>query len=244
MGHYIKLYFNNIQTTIEICEGDTFLQEGSYEYRYDFQECLVETISPLKEHQRVFRNFDGGIVRSVHSVSYETAGEDGAGTRYDYDKDGNCIRIHYPDGGKGFDYGYDSAGRLTSVQDPEGSLLKQYEYNGHGQVIRETDGEGKEILYRYNGLGLKSREQTSIRREGDVTYYRVISYRYDRQGNKIEEAYKKRLLKYVLPKVEKSFEVRIKKGLRRTELPYEDIIIQKSKEQTTLLVQSKNLLIE
>lgn len=55
---------------------------------------------------------------------------------------------------------------------------------------------------------------------------------------------KKRLLKYVCPKVEKSFEIRIKKGLRRTELPYEDIIIQKSKEQTTLLVQCKNLLIE
>ena len=86
-------------------------------------------------------------------------------------------------------YDYDRAGRLTCIQDPEGSRLRKYEYNGHGQVIREEDGEGKETLYAYNGLGLKVREQVGIRNEDNVTWYRVIRYGYDLQGNKTEEAY-------------------------------------------------------
>ena len=51
------------------------------------------------------------------------------------------------------------------------------------------DGEGKETLYAYNGMGLKIREKVSIRKEDDNTWYRVIRYDYDLQGNKIEEAY-------------------------------------------------------
>ena len=51
------------------------------------------------------------------------------------------------------------------------------------------DGEGQETLYTYNGAGQLTKAQTSIRREGDTTYYRVVNYTYDRAGNKIEEAY-------------------------------------------------------
>lgn len=192
-------------------------KEGGYEYRYDFLERVVDIISPMQEHQRVFRNFDGDITNKIHPVSYTLKGEEGEGTRYEYDSDGNCIRIRYPDGGverrfydaggnlvkqvqpesydavtddgAGYRYAYDAMGRLTTVKDPEGNLLHTYEYNGHGQVTREVDGEGKETLYAYNGLGLKTREQISIRREGDTVFYRVISYAYDSQGNKAEEAY-------------------------------------------------------
>lgn len=192
-------------------------KEGGYEYRRDFLERVVDTISPLKEHQRVFRNFDGDITNKIHPVSYAEKGEDGEGTRYEYDADGNCIRIYYPDGGierrfydadgnmikqvqpesydtdaddgAGYCYAYDSCGRLTEVHDPEGNTLHTYEYNGHGQVTREVDGEGKETLYTYNDLGWKLKEQISVRKEGDTVYYRVIAYRFDNQGNKVEESY-------------------------------------------------------
>ncbi len=192
-------------------------KEGGYEYRYDFLERIVDTISPMQEHERVFRNFDGDIVNRIHPVSYALKGEEGEGIRYEYDSDGNCIRIHYPDGGverrfydadgnlvkqvqsesydvdnddgAGYCYAYDACDRLVMVKDPEGNVLHTYEYNGHGQVIREVDGEGKEVLYTYNGLGLKIREQVSIRREEDRTFYRTITYTYDSQGNKVEEAY-------------------------------------------------------
>ena len=192
-------------------------KEGGYEYRYDFLERIVDTISPLQEHERVFRNFDGDIINRIHPVSYALKGETGEGTRYEYDPDGNCIRVRYPDGGverrfydvdgnlikqvqpesydaalddgEGYRYAYDAMGRLTMVQDPEGNILHTYEYNGHGQVLREVDGEGKETLSVYNGLGWKIREQISVRRGEDGTFYRTIVYGYDSQGNKVEEAY-------------------------------------------------------
>ena len=77
---------------------------------------------------------------------------------------------------------------MTEVQDPEGNILHTYEYNGHGQILREVDGEGKEILYTYNDLGWKIREQIKVQ-ETDPALYRVIAYTYDSQGNKVEEAY-------------------------------------------------------
>ena len=166
-------------------------KEGGYEYRRDFLERVVDTISPLREHQRVFRNFDGDITNKIHPVSYAQMGENGEGTRYEYDSYGNCIRIRYPDGGverrfydpdgnmikrvqpesydavtddgAGYRYAYDACGRLTLLQDPEGNTLHTYAYNGHGQIIREVDGEGKETLYTYNSLGWKIREQVKVK---------------------------------------------------------------------------------
>ena len=61
-------------------------------------------------------------------------------------------------------------------------------YNGHGQILREVDGEGKEVLYTYNDLGWKIREQIKVQ-ETDPALYRAIAYTYDSQGNKVEEAY-------------------------------------------------------
>ena len=77
---------------------------------------------------------------------------------------------------------------MTEVQDPEGNILHTYEYNGHGQILREVDGEGKEVIYTYNDLGWKIREQIKVQ-ETDPALYRVIAYTYDSQGNKVEEAY-------------------------------------------------------
>lgn len=191
-------------------------KESGYEYRHDFLERVVDTISPLQEHHRVFRNFDGDITSRIHPVSYALKGEEGEGTRYEYNSDGNCIRILYPDGGverrfydadgnmikqvqpesydadsddgNGYRYAYDACGRMTEVQDPGGNILHTYEYNGHGQILREVNGEGKEVLYTYNDLGWKIREQIKVQ-ETDPALYRVIAYTYDSQGNKVEEAY-------------------------------------------------------
>ncbi len=189
---------------------------NGWEYRYDFLSRVEDTVSPLKEHKRVFRNFDGDIINEIHPVSYAKKGEDGEGIRFEYDIYGNCIRIRYADGGTerrfydadgnmvkqvqpesydaetddgaGYRYAYDACGRMTQVQDPDGNLLHAYEYNGHGQVTRETDGEGKEILYTYNALGWKVREQLKIK-DAETPLYRVTAYTYDSQGNKVEEAY-------------------------------------------------------
>ncbi len=217
-GNESRWFYDRMGNLTDYCPAKQWKEQaGGYQYRYDFLERLVDTVTPLNEHHRQYRNFDGDIIRTIHPVSYAQKGEGGAGARYDYDKDGNCIRIHYADGGTerrfydaegrmlkqvmpesydhktddgaGFTYRYDIRGRLIHVHDPEGNRLRSYEYNGRDQVIREIDGEGKETLLHYNGLGLKTREQVSVRKEGECTCYRVIAYRYDRQGNKVEEAY-------------------------------------------------------
>lgn len=50
------------------------------------------------------------------------------------------------------------------------------------------------------------------------------------------------LIKYILPKVEKSFENRILRNLRQVELPYKDNIIEQVKGQTVLLIKCRSLL--
>ena len=57
-------------------------KESGYEYRHDFLERVVDTISPLQEHHRVFRNFDGDITSRIHPVSYALKGEEGEGDVY------------------------------------------------------------------------------------------------------------------------------------------------------------------
>ena len=116
--------------------------------------------------ERRFYDADGNMIKQVQQESYDADSDDGNGYRY----------------------AYDACGRMTEVQDPEGNILHTYEYNGHGQILREVDGEGKEVLYTYNDLGWKIREQIKVQ-ETDPALYRVIAYTYDSQGNKVEEAY-------------------------------------------------------
>ncbi len=93
-------------------------KEGGYEYRRDFLERVVDIISPLQEHQRVFRNFDGDITNRIHPVSYALQGDEGEGTRYEYSPDGKCIRIRYPDGGVERRF-YDADGNMVKQVQPE-----------------------------------------------------------------------------------------------------------------------------
>jgi len=58
---------------------------------------VTDVVSPLKEHQRVDRNTEGDIIRTIHPVSYEESGEDGNGTRYVYC--GNNPVVYYDPSG-------------------------------------------------------------------------------------------------------------------------------------------------
>lgn len=44
------------------------------------------------------RDGEGNVLKRVHPNAYDSCRDDGEGTTYDYDSDGNNIRIHYPDG--------------------------------------------------------------------------------------------------------------------------------------------------
>lgn len=127
--------------------GNWEAHTAGYEYLYNLQERRVDTISPLGSHHRLFRNFDGNITRESHLVSYKEKGEDGEGTRYEYDWYGNPVKQVMPeaydrekDDGSGYSYSYDPMGRMTRVEDPEGNGNSvYYQYNSLGRMRSRTD---------------------------------------------------------------------------------------------------------
>lgn len=219
-GHTSQWVYDRMGNLKAYYSSSQWEKRGSgHEFQYDFLGRQIDSVTPLKEHRRVFRNFDGKVTKEIHPVSYQMDQENGEGTRYEYDFNSYCIRIRYPDGGTerrfydadgnlvkqvlpesynsdsddgiGYTYWYDGSGRLILVSDPEGNELHRYEYNGRGQMIWELDGEGTEVIYCYNGLGQRTEQRISIRKEKEQTWYRVVRYDYDNQGNKILEAYGK-----------------------------------------------------
>jgi len=107
---------------------------------------VIDTLRPDGSHERLLRDGEGHILKKVHPNAYQKDPDDGEGIRYEYDSDGNQIRIHYPDGccermfydcegrrirhvlpeayqaetddGKGYGYEYDAAGNLSRVVSP------------------------------------------------------------------------------------------------------------------------------
>ena len=108
------------------------------------------------------RDGEGNVLKRVHPNAYDLYRDDGEGTTYDYDSDGNNIRIHYPDGGcerifydsegnrichvmpesydpqtddgEGFTYTYDACSRLTGVTGPDGGRQASYAYDPAGNL--------------------------------------------------------------------------------------------------------------
>lgn len=156
-------------------------KEGGYEYRRNFLERVVDTISPLQEHQRVFRNFDGDITNKIHPVSYAEKGDDGEGTRYEYDADGNCIRIYYPDGGVERRF-YDAdgiLGRRSHIYNDEG-LEVRYGYDALNRISKIHYGNGVETSYTYDGEGNISSLETKAGEKILLSF----AYQYDGNGNR------------------------------------------------------------
>lgn len=180
-------------------------KESGYEYRHDFLERVVDTISPLQEHHRVFRNFDGDITSRIHPVSYALKGEEGEGTRYDYNSDGNCIRILYPDGGverrfydadgnmikqvqpesydadsddgDGYRYAYDSRGNRLRTTNALGEVVQELSYNLRNQPViqKDTFGNRTELSYELDG------KIKDVRRSGN--HQRILQqYEYNARG--------------------------------------------------------------
>ena len=77
-SHTIYDRMGNMQAYYSPIQWET--QGKGYEYKYDYLERVIDTITPLRSHERVFRSFDGDITREIHPVSYAEKGENGDGT--------------------------------------------------------------------------------------------------------------------------------------------------------------------
>ena len=190
-------------------------RKDEYVYKYDFLDRLIDTIRPDGSHQRQIRDGEGNILKNVHPNAYDALTDDGEGIRYEYDSDGNNIRIHYPDGGCerifydaegkrikhvlpeyydsilddgiGTSYEYDSAGRLTKIILPDGNIEAEYTYDPIGNMISRTDPLGNISYYDYDLRGNLIQSLFPSKEENGKVLYQKITFAYDGNGNKIKE---------------------------------------------------------
>ncbi|MFT4104627.1 MAG: DUF6531 domain-containing protein, partial [Lacrimispora sp.] len=186
-----------------------------YSYRYDFLDRLIDTIRPDESHERQMRDGEGHILKKVHPNAYDKSIDDGEGIRYEYDGDGNQIRIHYPDGGcerifydaeghrvkhvlpeaydkecddgSGYCYEYDDAGNLTKVITPEGEAEAVYGYDLRGNVISRQDAMGRTAFCQYDDQNHVTRILIPAEEEEGETLYQKVTLSYDENGNKKKE---------------------------------------------------------
>ncbi|WP_370762745.1 RHS repeat-associated core domain-containing protein [Megamonas funiformis] len=119
---------------------------------------------------------------------------DGGIERRFYDKNGNLIKKILPedyneetDDGIGYCYEYDAENRLTKITAPNGTVEKAYIYDKKGNILKEISANGYEknigTLYKYNAIGWLIEKREPI----EENKYKLTEYRYDSEGNIIEE---------------------------------------------------------
>ena len=101
-------------------------------------------------------------------------------TIYDYDSNGNIIKVTTPEGYT-TELFYDASDRISKVV-KNGKTIKgretSFEYDSAGNVIKETDCNGNSIIYHYDSM---NRQIRIIDKEGGIT--RLF---YDEAGNVVK----------------------------------------------------------
>ena len=150
-------------------------------YEYDSLNRRTRETRLLSEGltQRVDYHYDpaGRLIEVEQSADQEGCGSQFASTRYEYDRNGNIIRIQLPAGGEILRE-YDAANRLiaeTHREERSGiDNRTQFGYDAAGNLTEITDNQGRKTCIAYD---LLNREIRRIERDGGVQ--RTV---YDRNG--------------------------------------------------------------
>ncbi|MDB7945903.1 hypothetical protein PNE01_22645, partial [Flavonifractor plautii] len=150
-------------------------------YEYDGLNRRIRETRLLSEGltQRVDYHYDpaGRLIEVEQSADQEGCGSQFASTRYEYDRNGNIIRIQLPAGGELLRE-YDAANRLiaeTHREERSGiDNRTQFGYDAAGNLTEITDNQGRKTCIAYD---LLNREIRRIERDGGVQ--RTV---YDRNG--------------------------------------------------------------
>ena len=150
-------------------------------YEYDGLNRRIRETRLLSEGltQRVDYHYDpaGRLIEVEQSADQEGCGSQFASTRYEYDRNGNIIRIQLPAGGEILRE-YDAANRLiaeTHREERSGiDNRTQFGYDAAGNLTEITDNQGRKTRIAYD---LLNREIRRIERDGGVQ--RTV---YDRNG--------------------------------------------------------------
>ncbi len=164
-----RYYYNSIgwleKVSEEINAGDLAEETSSAE--------VLQKLSEEKE--------DVSSDNSLHENN-KAKGKKAAKTLYEYDKNGNIIKLTTPEGYENT-VKYDAADRLIEIvkkdpKDEEAERKTTYEYDAAGNIIKETDCNGNSISYEYDAMNGQTK---IIDKEGNVT--RLY---YDESGNIIK----------------------------------------------------------
>lgn len=166
----------------------------------DAEENIIKEVNP-NAFDRATKNGEG--IENVYDEDnnkIKIKYPDGGIERRFYDKNGNLIKKILPedyneetDDGIGYCYEYDAENRLTKITAPNGTVEKVYIYNKKGNVLKEinangykmgsSDDERPGILYKYNAIGWLIEKREPVEKDK----YKLTEYRYDSEGNIIEE---------------------------------------------------------
>ena len=182
---------------------------------YDVMDREEFQIDPEGNVIATLRDAEENIIKEVNPNAFDRATKNGEGIENIYDEDNNKIKIKYPDGGIerrfydkngnlikkilpedyneetddgiGYCYEYDAENRLTKITAPNGTVEKAYIYDKKGNILKEISANGYEknigTLYKYNAIGWLIEKREPIEEDK----YKLTEYRYDSEGNIIEE---------------------------------------------------------
>ena len=166
----------------------------------DAEENIIKEVNP-NAFDRATKNGEG--IENIYDEDnnkIKIKYPDGGIERRFYDKNGNLIKKILPedyneetDDGIGYCYEYDVENRLTKITAPNGTVEKAYIYDKKGNILKEINANGYKmdssddkrpgILYKYNAIGWLIEKREPIEEDK----YKLTEYRYDSEGNIIEE---------------------------------------------------------
>jgi large repetitive protein len=175
---------NGQTTTYDYDEWDNLTQvvyaDGS-RVTVQYDAALRKPVRRTNENGMVTTyQYDSGarMIRKVEG--YGTAAE--KATEFDYDADGNLIRITLLGDGRTpaavTTMTYDDAGNMISLSDPEGHTTT-FTHDVMGNVLTRTDGVNHTWTYTYDPAGRMTSATDPL---GHTT-----AYEYDAAGNKVRE---------------------------------------------------------
>ena len=156
--------------------------ERTTEYRYDKAGNLVEEIDSRGSIRRCY---------DLQDQMTEEVDREGNTRRFQYDKNGNLIKIIQPsdcpkngEEGESYTFTYDSMGRLESVRNALGFLEEQNEYDANGNLIRRKDALGTLVEFTYDVANRqKNVWMGDARKQEEATTIPSQTYTYDARGN-------------------------------------------------------------
>ena len=147
------------------------------EFTYDRLNRMV--LSEVKDVQTARVGSSLRITRPDHSLQ----------TSYEYDANGNVIKVTDPNGGETFSY-YDDLGRKTHQVDAEGYLTR-WTYDANGNVTQERRVAQKQTgiisTTSYGTINWSHPSSTASTAIDQIYQDRITDYEYDEFGRRIQE---------------------------------------------------------